>query len=279
MIECERAGGRVWRPFRPSPQRLSYPEESVMADRKHTKRARKITDEIVDEMWALYQTGASLKQLASSYGFTPGGIKYTFALAGLKTRTLKEAAIFGAPKRSGPCYAKRKLAPDVVKRMAEDYALGMSLQMIAEQYGFTASGIWGAFVRDGIRVRTPKEVGAIHGPKRAGNNHWTKRNPPPIKAKTYKSVRVVDEDGRIHKRRLHVVKVEKVIGRRLTRYECVHHINGDRHDNSIENLKLMLRSDHARMEIKLARQKHPEKFIRKIDKTSGRFLKQNCEVD
>ena len=45
----------------------------------------------------------------------------------------------------------------------------------------------------------------------------------------------------------HVVIIENKIGRRLQKNECVHHINGIRHDNRIENLQLMTRSEHARL--------------------------------
>lgn len=44
----------------------------------------------------------------------------------------------------------------------------------------------------------------------------------------------------------HVLIMEDYIGRRLMPNECVHHINGIKNDNRIENLVLMLRKDHSR---------------------------------
>lgn len=41
--------------------------------------------------------------------------------------------------------------------------------------------------------------------------------------------------------------MEEHIGRKLTRYEVVHHINGNKNDNRIENLKLMTLSEHTRL--------------------------------
>lgn len=44
----------------------------------------------------------------------------------------------------------------------------------------------------------------------------------------------------------HVLKIENKIGRYLFRDEVVHHKNGIKSDNRINNLKLMTRSEHAR---------------------------------
>lgn len=45
----------------------------------------------------------------------------------------------------------------------------------------------------------------------------------------------------------HRYVMEQHFGRYLTDDEVVHHINGDRKDNRIENLQLMTRSDHVKL--------------------------------
>lgn len=48
-------------------------------------------------------------------------------------------------------------------------------------------------------------------------------------------------------KRVHVVLIEERLGRRLRSDECVHHIDGDRQNNHINNLALMTFAAHARL--------------------------------
>ena len=52
---------------------------------------------------------------------------------------------------------------------------------------------------------------------------------------------------------LHRVMMENKIGRLLTSREAVHHIDGDRTNDTIDNLQLLSRSEHARLHSRTVR--------------------------
>lgn len=62
----------------------------------------------------------------------------------------------------------------------------------------------------------------------------------------------------------HRVIMEEYLGRKLTKDEEVHHINGDKMDNRIDNLQLMTKEEHKKMH---------------RDKNTGRFVTRIKEVN
>lgn len=60
--------------------------------------------------------------------------------------------------------------------------------------------------------------------------------------KQYPTIQVNKKQWRIHR-----YIMEKHIGRKLLSNELVHHINGNKHDNKINNLQIVSRSEHKKL--------------------------------
>jgi len=167
--------------------------------------------------------------------------------------------------------SRKFISEELVHQMHSEYEAGSGTNELGAKYGFKGASVYCAFQRYGLPTRAPKEAGQISAAKRSGDKHWRRRNPSDIKSCAYRSQRIVDGDGKVHKRRTHVIVMEQHIGRRLTKDEVVHHINGDKHDNRIENLQLMTRREHTQYEQLLARKTNPERFVR-VRGEKGQYL-------
>ena len=61
---------------------------------------------------------------------------------------------------------------------------------------------------------------------------------------TYKTMTVDGKQVRVHR-----YLIEQHLGRKLESWEHVHHINGDSHDNRLENLAVLSNAAHQRIEL------------------------------
>lgn len=78
-----------------------------------------------------------------------------------------------------------------------------------------------------------------------GNPRW--RGGSYVAADGYRYVRIACEHGRTHYRLEHRLIVEEALGRRLDRFEHVHHRNGIKTDNRLANLQVLSVAEHGRI--------------------------------
>lgn len=140
----------------------------------------------------------------------------------------------------------------------------MSIPDIAAKIGMGKSTVRYHLLQQGVKLRGAKESIALVKHKISAANKGRKRIVSEDTRKKlsearreyselhargydlhrgYKRVTVGENSGRPQ----HVVLMEEHIGRKLTKSEVVHHINGCRSDNRIENLRLMTREEHSRL--------------------------------
>lgn len=152
-----------------------------------------------------------------------------------------------------------------VDSAVEMYLLGDSLKVVAKEYGVSISTVRYHLHKRGV-LRTVSAALKEHYSKNQSPLLGSKRKPHTDEAKIKMSLaQMARWDGKAkgttlkpngyvefttgsNKGRLvHTVVMEEFLGRTVRGDECVHHIDRNRSNNSIDNLAVMTKSAHSRL--------------------------------
>lgn len=168
------------------------------------------------------------------------GVKNTITAA----KILQERGISTNKNEAKAAKTKLGLSEEQFKdRLIAEYNSGKSMAEIAGIFGVTPSCIRKYFVKYNIDRRKGWEHFATNphnNPKWRGGKKTIKDG--------YVLVYCPEHPRAIGKYVYeHHLVMEEYMGRYLRRGEVVHHIDGDKHNNSINNLMLMTASDHTKL--------------------------------
>ncbi len=120
----------------------------------------------------------------------------------------------------------------VLRRAYED---GVSIKLIADLHNVSRSATWSHLQRSGTKMRR----GGL-----SGKDHYSWKGGRSVKKDGYVSIWISSNDpmrsmcSKGYRVPEHRLVMARAIGRPLTNHETVHHIDGDKQNNKIENLQL-----------------------------------------
>jgi transposase-like protein len=195
-------------------------EGAGIVRRPHGTEARAISDEEIPDLVRAYQAGAHATELAKKYGTSHTTIRNYLKAEGVKLRQ-------GGSRWSGSTWRD-----DAVER----YRAGEDIPEISAALGISERGIT-ALLREREAMPQYRQARRI--------NSWRWRGGRFIDRQGYVRVKIPDEHAHLVRAPIdgayaleHRLIMAVAMGRPLRRTETVHHVNGDKTDNRLENLQL-----------------------------------------
>jgi hypothetical protein len=195
----------------------------------------KYSPEVYSEICRRYSAGETLASLGIAFGFDLSSIPYILDRYGIKRRTQSESS------KDRSVFKRRIFNWEKAKKFYEN---GMTCREICEVLNVKdISTIYHALIKQGVLIRHNKTTGKIgkYTSRWNGGISYDFKGHRRLYLPQHPSA---NKGGLIYE---HRYIMEQHLGRRLHRWEVVHHINGIPDDNKINNLQLMTAREHNKL--------------------------------
>lgn len=178
------------------------------------------------ELAAAYQDGASLADLVQKFEVSKTTIRNVLAKHGVETN---------------PPGRPEFWTPEVLQYLRDSTAAGISQSEMAKHLGLSQTAVSRRMQHIGLLPAAKRNRGKDHGSWKGGRSITEYGYVLVLPEKEDLRYATVNVSGYVLEHRL---MVGKALGRKLLRSETVHHINGDKTDNRLENLQVR-RGNHG----------------------------------
>jgi hypothetical protein len=158
-----------------------------------------------------------------------------------------------------------KIPQDVINRIIEDYKNKKSVRWLSKEYGYAYEVIRKRLIMNGIKIRDHKQARQCFPmPRMEKSCHWKGGK---IKSKGYIYIRMPDyhritNNGYVAE---HIYVWEKHYNKYVPPNMHIHHLNGNKEDNRIENLVAIKKGEHSSLAEPYKRRiKELEEIIKRI---------------
>ena len=180
----------------------------------------RFSDEQLQDITRKYADGASIRALAREYGCPATTIYKNLLRAGAALRPPLRPVIW---------------TPERIESVIAAYRSGEPQKEIAARLGISEAYVRAQLRQAGVQIRGPVKKGPAHhawnGGRRVSREGYVQVKPTDADL----AYCMVNSSGYVLEHRL---VAGRALGRKLTRKESVHHINGDKTDNRLENLQI-----------------------------------------